>query len=258
MLLLLPPSETKRDGGNAASGEELPPGALRFPGLASLRDGVRRDLVRLSRDAREARAALKLSERLAERELARNRGLGEADVPLMPAALRYTGVLYDALDAASLGPEAWSWLISHVAIQSALYGLAGAGEPIAAYRLSAGSRVPGESLRRRWAEPCARALASHGGLVVDLRSKAYAEMGPLPVGAVTVEVVAAGPGGEERALGHFNKAAKGSFTRTLAQAAPFAEPGSVTELAELACSLGLRARADGDGSLVLVADDPRQ
>ena len=147
LLLLLPPSETKRDGGNAASEAGDPaPGALRFPQLAAVRERTRRDLVALCRDAPAARAALKLSERLAGRELVRNLELAD-DPPLMPAVLRYTGVLYDALDAGSLDTAARGWLAGHVAVQSALYGLTGANEPIAAYRLSAGSRLPGESLR---------------------------------------------------------------------------------------------------------------
>lgn len=254
LLLLLPPSETKRDGGNAASGAgESATGALHFPQLAAVRERTRRDLVSLCRNPEAARTALKLSERLAGRELARNLELAD-DPPLMPAVLRYTGVLYDALDAGSLDAAARGWLAGHVAVQSALYGLTGADEPIAAYRLSAGSRLPGESLRARWSAACGPLLAQHGGLVVDLRSKGYAALAPLPPGAVTVEVVASGPDGE-RALGHFNKAAKGRFVRALAQAAPASDPAEAGELAELARSLGLTVRAEGTGRLVLTADE---
>ncbi|MGY6497725.1 MAG: YaaA family protein, partial [Microcella sp.] len=138
-IILLPPSETKRDGGDFPRA-----GAVsRFPQLAEPRGAARdalRELVAGADDAVIARA-LGVGQRSAATEIARNRALDAA--PVMPAIDRYTGVLYDALDPATLTLEARHELGRSVAIQSALFGLLGALDPIPAYRLSAGSRLPG-------------------------------------------------------------------------------------------------------------------
>ena len=79
----------------------------------------------------------------------------------MPAIERYTGVLYDALDADSLGAEARAWLDAHVFVQSALFGLLRAADEIPSYRVSASSRLPelGGALAKQWAGAHSGALA---------------------------------------------------------------------------------------------------
>ena len=104
-------------------------------------------------------------------------------------------------------------------MQSALLGLTGALDAIPAYRLSAGTRLPGLQLTQHWAGAVTRAIESRPGLVVDLRSEAYAKLGPAP-GSSFVRVVTRGDAGEVRALNHWNKTAKGRFTRSLALDAP--------------------------------------
>ncbi|KAB1657360.1 peroxide stress protein YaaA [Pseudoclavibacter chungangensis] len=259
MLLLLPPSETKRDGGNAASGPSLVDApadgtALSWPQLDGVRAGVVDDLVALSADPAAAAAALKISARLAESELERNRSIRSA--PRLAAVDRYTGVLFDALDAGSLGRDARAWLEGHVAVQSACFGLVGVGEGIPAYRLSAGSRLPGATLRQRWAAACRTILADHDGLVVDLRSKGYAALGPLPASAVVPDVVTREPNGTTRALGHFNKHGKGAFVRALAErlATSGDEPTTAAGLVAAAAAAGFELEVDGAVSrLVLPA-----
>ena len=63
-------------------------------------------------------------------------------------------------------------------------------------------------------------LASTDGLLLDLRSEAYANLGPLPdrPDAVFVRVVSEDASGRRRALNHFNKMGKGEFVRRLIQA----------------------------------------
>ncbi len=215
LLLLLPPSETKSDGGSRVSTNIQPDD----PHLRAIGEKVRDHLIELSSgDAELAAKALKISARQAEKELARNRQLRDAEVK--PAAQRYTGVLYDALDAGSLDDAARQWLDSHVLIQSALYGPVSAGSAIAAYRLSYNSKLPGASLRERWAEAVTAYLATHQGPIFDLRSKGYVTLGPLPTDrddAVWADVVEALPNGEFRSLNHFNKRAKGLLVRKLAE-----------------------------------------
>lgn len=243
MLVLLPPSETKRDGGDLGV---LEFGALSFPALTSVRESVVADVVELAADADAMMRALKLGPRQAG-EVGRNAALRTS--PGMPAIDRYTGVLYDALDAPTLTEAARAFAAESVVVHSALFGLVGALDPIPAYRLSHDSRVPGVRLKARWREPIAAVLAEHGGVVVDLRSEGYVELGPAPrrADSVFVRVVADDGGGRRRALNHFNKRAKGLFTRALLeQRPPIATTG---ELIEWAASAGfvLDAGRAGDG-----------
>jgi len=212
MLILLPPSETKRDGG--AEGSSLELSALSFSRLLPARRVVGTGLRKLSTNLTTMASALKLGSGQ-QHELLRNRAVRSS--PTMPAIDRYTGVLYDALDAATLSAEARDFAFRHVAIHSALFGLIGAGDAIPAYRLSHDSRLPDVTLKKVWREPIAAELEDHGGLILDLRSEAYAALGPAPVGGNSyfLRVVAEGADGKKRALNHFNKKGKGEFVRTL-------------------------------------------
>lgn len=211
MLILLPPSETKRDGGDGAP---LETGSLRFPRLRPVRSRAVRALAELARDPEATARALKLGPRqLAEVE--RNRRLRTA--PTMPALDRYTGVLYDALDAGSLSAPAREFAAQRVLIHSALFGLVGPLDGIPAYRLSHDSRVPGLPLRELWAAPLAEVLSQASGLVLDLRSEGYVKLGPAPLAALRLRVVTRDASGERRALNHFNKRSKGLLTRALVE-----------------------------------------
>ena len=151
-------------------------------------------------------------------EVAINAALRAA--PTMAAVDRYTGVLYDALDAASLTPAARAWLGRNVLIHSAPFGPVGALDPIPAYRLGAGVSLPGlPPLTRVWADAVTAALgAASESFVLDLRSEAYVALGPVPASlpSAYVRVVADGADGAVRALNHFNKHAKGALVRRLA------------------------------------------
>lgn len=211
MLILLPPSETKRDGGG--DGSSLALGELRFPRLAPVRRRVLRAVAALATDEAAAIAALRLGPRQ-HGEVQRNRVI--ASSPTMAAIDRYTGVLYDALDAASLTAAARTFAHRHVAVQSALFGPVAALDEIPAYRLSWDSRLPGLALPALWSAPAGAALAREPGLIVDLRSHGYTRLAPAPPrrNSVAVRVVSGDRDGR-RALNHFNKRAKGLFTRAL-------------------------------------------
>lgn len=249
MLLLLPPSETKRAGG---AGAPLAVEELAYAELSDRREEALDALTALAADEEAMARALKLSERQ-RGEVAVNAAVRQA--PTMPAIDRFTGVLYDALDAPSLPEVARSWLGGHVAVQTALLGPVAALDAIPAFRLSAGQRLPGiPPLKRHWGDATRRALASAAGPVVDLRSEAYRALGPIPddVAQTYVRVVEAGPDGTVRALNHFNKKAKGAFTRALAGAAP--DVGSTGDLVDWARSAGLDLRpGEAPGELLLVS-----
>ena len=250
MLLLLPPSETKRTGG---TGEPLDLNHLRYPSLNSQRRVLVRELRALAGHPEAMMAALKLG-RTQSGEVAHNRALTTA--PTMPAIDRYTGVLYDALDAPTLTGASRDWAASHVLVHSALFGPIGALDPIPAYRLSTTSRLPGLVLKQHWGPRIAALLAGETGLVLDLRSAGYVALGGAPArpGSVLLRVVTETADGRVRALNHFNKTAKGRLTRALVRSAPALD--SVDELLDWAAGAGFVLRPAGDGALELVDDAP--
>ncbi|WP_417554120.1 YaaA family protein [Microbacterium sp.] len=244
MKILLPPSETKRPGGRA---RPLDVASLALPALAPLREAVIDALVALAGDPAEARRVLGLSERQLG-EIEHDRMLRTA--PTMAAVDRYTGVLYDALDAASLDAAARRWLGANVLIHSAPFGPVGALDAIPMYRLGAAASVPGiPPLRRHWADAVSAELADVG-FILDLRSEAYVALGPIPASAPAAYVRVVTDTG--RALNHFNKKSKGLLVRSLARSRPRVR--SVRALLEWAAveSVPLRRTADA-GVLELIA-----
>ena len=227
MLVLLPPSETKLDGGD---GPPLRLDMLAFPELDVVRKALLDELVELARDVEACRAALGLSARQ-DAEIARNAALWSA--PTMPALLRYTGVLYDALDVRSLRGAAAERARARLVVGSALFGLLRADDAVPAYRLSAGSTLPAPgTLAARWKPVLEPVLAGLAGdeLVVDLRSGAYAALGRVP-GAVTVDVLAEHADGRRTVVSHLNKAHKGRIARLLTGTR--AEPSDAAAVAAL-------------------------
>ena len=244
MLVLLPPSETKAPGGDGAP---LDLAALSWPELTDVRADLVKALVELAGDRPAARAALGLSDKQDE-ELARNADLLGA--PTMPVLQRYTGVLYDALDVRSLTRAQRARADRRLAVGSALFGVARGTDRIPAYRLSAGSALPGlPTLRTLWKPALTPVLAAVGELVVDLRSGAYAALAPVP-GAVTLEVLSERPDGTRAVVSHFNKAHKGRVARLLATTT--GEPGDVVRLRALLRRAGLHVEHDGGTALTLV------
>lgn len=245
MKILLPPSETKRPGG---AGARLTLDALALPALLPQREAVVDALIALSADRTEAQRVLKLSDRQAG-DIDCNRMLRTA--PTMAAVDRYTGVLYDALDARGLDARARRWLGAHVLIHSAPFGPVGALDGIPAYRLAAGTSLPGiPPLRRHWASATSAAL-SDARFVLDLRSEAYVALGPVPSGIPSAYVRVVTDQG--RALNHFNKKAKGELVRALAVTRPSAR--TLRGLLSWADEQGIRLRdTRNDGVVELVVD----
>ncbi|NYJ05321.1 peroxide stress protein YaaA [Petropleomorpha daqingensis] len=247
MLVLLPPSETKSPGG---SGSPLDLDSLSSPALSPVRAQLVEALVALSDDPPSARAALGLSAQQ-DGEIARNAALLSA--PTAPALERYTGVLYDALDVRSLTKAGRARAASRLAVGSALFGLVRDGDRIPAYRLSAGSQLPGlPTLRTLWKPALSAVLADIDDLVVDLRSGSYAALAPVP-GAVTVTVLSERSDGSRAVVSHFNKAHKGRLARFLATTT--AEPTDVGRLRALLRRNGFPVEADGSALTLVVPAD---
>jgi cytoplasmic iron level regulating protein YaaA (DUF328/UPF0246 family) len=239
MIVLLPPSETKADGGSGA----FALGRLSFRPLTSHRRTVVDAVVALSLDPAEAARVLKLGPKGAA-EVDRNRRLRRA--PVLPAVERYTGVLYEGIAPRTLDGRARAWLDAHVLIASALLGIVAAGDGIPAYRLSASTALPGIPLGRHWSAPVGAVLARSRDWILDARSAGYAALGPAPVSAAALLVET--PDG--RALNHFNKLHKGRLVRALAESAP--EITSRDDLLAWGRGSGQDLRPRGDRDVVLV------
>jgi cytoplasmic iron level regulating protein YaaA (DUF328/UPF0246 family) len=248
VLVLLPPSETKAPRGDGA---RLDLAALRTPELTPVRTELIESLVKLADDVAASRAALGLSPKQDE-EIARNAALWTS--PTMPALQRYTGVLYDALEIGSMTRAQRARAARRLAVGSALFGLVSADDPIPAYRLSAGSQLPGlPTLRSLWKPALVPVLAAVDDLVVDLRSGSYAALAPVAE-AVTVDVLSERPDGTRSVVSHFNKAHKGRLARLLALTT--AEPQDVAGVRRLLRRAGLHVEREDASALTLVVPAP--
>ena len=241
MLVLLPPSEGKASSGRGAP---LKPESLSLPGLADARAAVLDELVDLcAADEDKAREILGLSEGL-RGEIAKNIDLRTAGA--RPAGEIYTGVLYDALDLASLEPAAKKRAARSLLVFSGLWGAVRVTDRIPSYRCSMGVRLPGlGALGAHWRTPMAAVLpeVAGDGLVLDLRSSAYAgawkPKGEVAGRTATVRVLHAPT---RKVVSHFNKATKGRIVRSLLTSAGV--PGTPGELVEALRELGYEVEAE--------------
>lgn len=241
MLILLPPSETKRDGG---TGPELNLAALSFPSLSAARRRVLSALVSVSRNRDASVHALKLGPKQLG-EIDRNRAVKKSAT--MPAMDRYTGVLFDAWDPSTLTDRERAFAGESVAVHSALFGPVMASDLVPAYRLSHDSRLPDLPLKKHWASPVSAVLAARQDLVIDLRSEGYVALGPGPAPKQLYVRVVSADGG--RALNHFNKQAKGQFVRALVHHGEHLD--TVDSLIRWAHSAGFAVSLSSTGELEL-------
>ncbi len=218
-LILVPPSEGKAAGG---SGEKWAGGTSRFDRLdrprravmTALRDGLRGDSAKLlgvKGDALEAAIA-------ADRSVRRS--------PTMPAIERYTGVLYDALDIATLPAAARRHLGDQVVIFSGLFGALGAFDPVPDYKLKMGATLPGIGrLSTYWRPHIDAALAPEldGRIVWDLLPNEHAAAwsggasggGTSRITVKFLDDVERGGSRQLVAVSHWNKLLKGALVRHL-------------------------------------------
>jgi cytoplasmic iron level regulating protein YaaA (DUF328/UPF0246 family) len=249
MLLLLPPSETKRVGGTNLTLEQV---HLSYGQLNDARDAVLADLVSLCKRPQLAAKALKLSpKQLGDIEA----NLAITKAPTMPAYQRYGGTLYKAIDIESFGPHEVEAMRAHVLMQSALFGLISATDRIPWYRLSANSVLPKVSLKQIWRDHQDAAWARlTGGTIIDLRSKAYVDLAPIPehMDSFFVEVVAEGADGSRRALNHFNKTAKGELVGAFVRAKK--APETFAQLKAVAKKAGLGLERDGKTLFLITSE----
>jgi len=235
VLVLLPPSEGKASFGRGAP---LKMESLSLPGLSDARAAVLDELVELcAADEEKAREVLGLTEGL-RGEIAKNLELRTAAA--RPAGEIYTGVLYDALDLATLDTAAKRRAARSLLVFSGLWGAVRVTDRIPSYRCSMGVKLPGlGALGMHWRAPMADALpeVAGDGLVLDLRSSAYTgawkPKGEVAGRTASVRVLHAPT---RKVVSHFNKATKGRIVRSLLSAG--VAPKGPGELVEALRDLG--------------------
>jgi len=237
VLILLPPSEGKSA---PRKGAPLDLGGLALTTLNPAREAVLDALVDLCAnrpgDAMDLLGIPKTQPELIDL----NASLREA--PTARADRIYTGVVYDALDPATLSTAAKRRAAARVMVTSSVFGLVGLADRIPAYRLSGDTTLPGLGpVQSHWRQHLAGALRDHAGhgLVIDLRSQVYAAFWAPEESAAartaTVRVLHE-VGGRRKVVSHFNKATKGRIVRALLEDG--ANPRTPVALAEVLGDLG--------------------
>ena len=218
MLILLPPSEGK--SAPARRGRLVEVAALPHPGLGPLRAELLDALAAASAQPGAA-VALGLSPGLAE-EVARNVHL--RTTPGRRAIEVYTGVLYAALDHATLSPAGRRRANRWVRVQSALWGPVGPTDLITPYRLPMTATLPGVgTVAARWRAVLAPVMTelAADGVVVDGRSSSYVSVWR-PTGAAAKAYVAVRVftevEGRRTVVSHSAKHTRGLVARWLCEA----------------------------------------
>ncbi len=248
MLILLPPSEGKHA---PRSGKPL--GDLSLPALSAARETVLGALIKLCEgDPSRAASVLGLTAGQSA-EVQRNALLRTA--PTATAEKIYTGVLYEALDVATLPPAALRSARKNILVFSALWGVVSMGDRIPAYRCSAGVTLPGAgSVNTFWRKALAAPLAEHAGgqLIIDLRSGPYASMWKPGPNTAVLRVLHERSPGVRTVVSHFNKATKGRLVRDLLLAG--AKPRHPAELARDLRDLKYQVEDEGTALDVIVTE----
>lgn len=161
--LLLPPSEGKAVGGD---GPTWSPGLGRFSDLEPRRNVLVRRLARV-RGGNEKLLGVGGKHLIA----ARLANAALTSSPSLPAWRRYTGVVWDAMEVASLPTASRRRAMSSVVVVSGLLGLVALDDPTPDYRLKMGaSLAPYGKLSTWWRPTVTRALEAWAAdrYVVDL------------------------------------------------------------------------------------------
>lgn len=147
--------------------------------------------------------------------------------PTMPAIDRYDGVLFGAIDSASLADEARTAMDRSVLIVSGLWGLVSPSDPIPLYKLKMGARLdPLGRLSTWWRPAMAEALdrivgdrtvwnllpKEHDAAIVDAWGG-----GATVAEHYTVTFLQPNSKGELTAVSHWNKFLKGALVRHLVE-----------------------------------------
>ncbi len=205
-MLLLPPSEGKAEGGNRRRSPWTPEA-----GSFGARLGDRRAKVvdaLLGEHGGDEKLLGVRGDHLLRAQSANSSLIGAA---VLPAWRRYTGVVWDHLDPATLTPSAHKQIV----VVSGLLGLVRGDDPVPDYRLKMGANLrPLGKLSRWWREALTLELErlSRRRFVVDLLPQEHRAALVLD-GVDGVSLTLVDPTGKPG--GHFAKAAKGELARAI-------------------------------------------
>lgn len=210
-VILLPPSEGKADGGDARKPWRGESGVF-GDALGEFRTSVA-DCLRQAKGGDQKLLGVK-GPRLLHAQTQNRALIGS---PTVPAWQRYTGVVWDHLDLASLPAAARATAIKRLFVPSGLAGIVRADDPLPDYRLKMGARLaPLGLLSTWWRDDLTDAFVSHVRKtpVIDLlphEHKAAFEWEHIPH-VIHVDLVS-----KKGAVvgGHNAKAAKGLLARHL-------------------------------------------
>ncbi len=141
--------------------------------------------------------------------------------PTRPAIERYTGVLYESLNASTLNAAARRRLESWVMIFSGLWGAVSPADQIPDYKLKMGASLGRlGKLSTWWRNHLAAPLGemARGRVVWDLRPNEHRSawlIGDTPARVITVNFLEERPGRGLVTVSHWNKLLKGVLTRDL-------------------------------------------
>lgn len=252
VLILLPPSEGKTAH---AEGAPFEIEDLSFPELSAERRLVLDALAEVS--AREdAMDLLGVGASLAN-EVARNINLHTE--PAAKAHDIYSGVLFEALDYASLDEAARRRADESVIVISALWGAVRFGDRIPPYRLSMSVKLePLGKLATWWKKRLAPVLDEAAGsqLIVDARSSTYAAAYK-PANGNTVAVnVFQMRNGTPKVVSHFAKHTRGEVARFLVeQPVEPKNPGELLDLVQTKWEASLVEDKKGLALNILLPED---
>jgi len=207
-LVLLPPSEGKAPGGRGSWVAD----AGDLGALGPQRRAVVEALGRIDRhDPAVVAKVFGVRGELADRAVEAVDALLEARAPALPAWRRFTGVVWEHLEPATIPVP----LRRRVLVPSALLGLCRATDLVPDFRLKLSVSLPGLGrLDRFWRPVLVGALGRTRGPVVDLLPNEHAaaiDLAPLASRVVRVAFVDAGGA----AIGHDAKAVKGELARAV-------------------------------------------
>lgn len=186
-----------------------------------------------------------------ERALAEWAALGAA--PTLPAAYRYSGVVWGAVGVNDMPAAARRRLMARVLVPSGLWGVVSAADPIPAYRLKMGARVvPIGLLSAFWQPRVSPLIAARArrGTIIDLLPVEHAaalDLAEFRTGArVRVDIVDDAPGGR-RSVGHAGKSLKGALARAIV----IEDARTAADVADLRVDGLGPGRLEDDGSTVV-------
>ncbi|HEX2904396.1 MAG TPA: peroxide stress protein YaaA [Jatrophihabitans sp.] len=241
MRILLPPSESKREGGRGKPLTARPADGPLAPARAMALDALSRLLA-----GPGAAAALMLPPSVSAAALADNARVLSA--PTLPALRRYAGVVYDGLALEQLSEQGRRLAGRQVLVFSGLFGVVRGDEPIPAYRVPAKAQLPGLGVAgtfwRRQLGPLLPPLLG-AGPILDLRSSDYAGMWQPAKGSseaaqlLTVRILSPTPTGRRAVVSYNSKLAKGKLAAAALERAAAGRPiEGACDLAQLWSEIG--------------------